>query len=92
MSTDQNWRRTWYGPGIYRIRVRGSLRATWSDHLAGMRISPDEGDPDCTVLDGPLPDQAALLGVLKGLYDLGMPLLLVECIEGNGGHHIGAGT
>jgi hypothetical protein len=38
----------------------------------------------CTVLEGPLPDQAALIGVLKGLYDLGLPLLLVECVEDNG--------
>jgi hypothetical protein len=46
-----------------------------------MRIAPDAGDPGCTVLEGALPDQAALIGVLKGLYDLGMPLLLVECVE-----------
>jgi hypothetical protein len=84
MSSNQHEQQTWYGPGTYRIRVRGSLRTTWSDRLAGMRIRPDESDPDCTVLEGPLPDQAALLGVLKGLYDLGRPLLLVECVQGEG--------
>jgi len=81
MPIDQRWRHTWYGPGTYLIRVQGSLRASWSDWLGGMRIRADPDDPGCTVLEGELPDQAALMGVLKGLYDLGMPLLLVEYVE-----------
>jgi hypothetical protein len=31
-----------------------------------------------TVLFGPLVDQAALLGVLNALYELGLPLLSVD--------------
>jgi hypothetical protein len=34
-----------------------------------------------TVLEGHLPDQAALSGVLNTLYDLHLPLLKVECID-----------
>jgi hypothetical protein len=82
MPTDRGRDPTWYGAARYVIRVRGALRASWSDRLGGMRITPDEGDAGCTVLEGPLPDQAALMGVLNGLYDLGLPLLLVECVEG----------
>jgi|GEM_PF-3483370 len=83
MCSHQRLDRSWYGAGTYLIRVRGSLRASWSDRLAGMQIEPDDGNPDCTLLEGPLPDQTALIGVLKGLYDLGMPLLHVERIRNN---------
>jgi len=81
MRPQEHLHRSWNGATRYLIRVRGTLRATWSDRLGGMRIEPDECDPRCTILEGPLPDQAALMGVLKGLYDLGMPLLNVQCIE-----------
>ncbi len=33
-----------------------------------------------TVLTGEFQDQAALTGVLNTLYDLGLPLLSVECL------------
>jgi hypothetical protein len=33
-----------------------------------------------TVLTGEFRDQAALAGVLNTLYDLGLPLLSVECL------------
>jgi hypothetical protein len=83
MPTHQSRHRTWYGAARYLIRVQGSLRASWSDRLGGMRITPDEDRPGCTVLEGKLLDQAALMGVLNGLYGLGLPLLLVECVEGD---------
>jgi hypothetical protein len=34
-----------------------------------------------TALAGQLPDQAALHGVLMGLYSLGLPVLTVEAVE-----------
>jgi len=34
-----------------------------------------------TILMGRLIDQAALIGVINSLYDLGCPLLSVECVE-----------
>lgn len=81
MPTGQRGHRTWHGTSAYVIRVGGALRDTWSDRLGGMRITPDDINPGCTLLEGTLPDQAALLGVLNGLYDLGMPLLSVECVD-----------
>jgi hypothetical protein len=83
MRADVSPHRAWYEPATYVIRVHGVLRATWSDRLGGMRITPDASDADCTVLEGLLPDQAALIGILTGLYDLGLPLLLVACVEGD---------
>ena len=69
---------------IYRIRVQGSLDASWSDRLGGMRITTDrrEGHAPLTTLVGPLRDQAALLGVLNSLYDLHLPLVSVERMSG----------
>jgi hypothetical protein len=45
-----------------------------------MRISSTRraGGPIVTTLTGELTDQAALMGVLYSLYDMGYPLLKVE--------------
>jgi hypothetical protein len=83
MRTHHSRDRSWYRAATYLIRVQGSLRASWSDRLGGMQIKPDESDAGYTVLEGSLPDQAALIGVLKGLHDLGLPILLVECVKSN---------
>jgi hypothetical protein len=65
---------------VYRIRVEGTLDASWSDRLGGMTISletPEEGSPTTTLV-GELRDQASLAGVLSTLYSLHCPVLLVE--------------
>jgi hypothetical protein len=74
-------------PGVYRIEVQGMLDASWSDRLAGMRIIPAGGQthPPVTCLVGHLRDQAQLSGVLNTLYDLHLPILLVQYIPPNGG-------
>jgi hypothetical protein len=65
--------------GTYAIRVQGHLDATWSNRLSGMRITVSgSGRHAVTVLFGHLIDQAALLGVLNALYELGLPLLSVD--------------
>lgn len=65
----------------YSIRVRGTLDATWAARIAPMtvrhEILPDLGPS--TVLHGEVQDQAALLGVINLLYDLGFTLLTVDC-------------
>jgi len=55
-------------PGTYRIKVRGSVPESWIDRLGGMRIVA--GSSTVTTLEGRLPDQAALMGVLDTLYEL----------------------
>ena len=71
-------------PAHYRIRVQGVLDPTWSDTVHGMVISTERADlaPPMTLLAGELIDQAALMGVLNLVYDLGLPLLSVEWVEG----------
>jgi hypothetical protein len=45
-------------------------------------ITTGEGDtPETTTLEGRLIDQASLNGVLSTLYDLGLPLVSVECLD-----------
>jgi hypothetical protein len=66
--------------GRYRILIRGTLDAGWSDRLGGMTISAAQmadGTP-ATTLFGELTDQSALMGVLNALHDLGLPLVSVE--------------
>ena len=69
----------------YRITIQGYLDCSWSDDFGGITINNEvskDGSP-LTVLTGSLVDQAALFGVLNGLYGLGFPLLSVECLKIN---------
>lgn len=62
-------------PAFYRIWVKGHLTTAWSDWFEGLAITlTEEGESE---LSGPLADQAALLGVLNRLHNLGLTLLVV---------------
>ena len=67
----------------YRICVQGRLDESWSDRLAGMKITTDPASdkPPVTILTGYLADQAALSGILNALYELHLPLLSVEILD-----------
>jgi hypothetical protein len=63
---------------MYIIVVQGALEGAWSERLGGMAITVhDTSDGPRTTLAGMLTDQSALQGVLKTLYDLGLPVLSV---------------
>ena len=70
-------------PSTYRIRVQGRVDSTWADHLGGMTVTEDSSDDQAavTILEGHLPDQAALSGVLNTLYEMHLPLLSVESLD-----------
>ncbi len=70
-------------PRTYRIVVEGRLEASWSDRLAGLKITPHPGDRSAarTVLVGPVRDRAEISGVLNTLADLRLSLLSVELVE-----------
>ena len=69
---------------IYRIRIQGHLDAQWTAWFEGLTITlAEDGD---TLLTGPVPDQAALHGLLKKIRDLGMPLVSVNQIQFNEAH------
>lgn len=67
----------------YKIRVQGFLDDRWSDRMGGVaiRVDSQSGQAPVTMLSGQLQDQAALVGVLNTLYDLGLPLISVECLD-----------
>ena len=69
-------------PVTYQIKVPGELGESWSDWAGGMTITVEsEGDgPPVTTLTGTV-DQAALQGLLRRLYSLGLPLISVNCVE-----------
>ncbi len=53
--------------------MAGRLAPHWSAWFDGLTVAP--GDDSTTVLHGPVPDQAALHGLLAKLRDLGLPLI-----------------
>jgi hypothetical protein len=59
----------------YQIRVRGELGRTIQAAFPGLNARAEGAD---TVLAGPLPDQAALYGVLTRIEALGLELLEVR--------------
>ena len=70
-------------PAIYQIKVPGHLDESWSEWAGGMTITVEsESDsPPITTLTGVVADQAALQGLLRRLYSLGLPLISVNWVD-----------
>lgn len=68
------------GMSRYRIHAQGRVAQVWFDAFEKMAITTAVGaDGTClTTLEGALPDQAALVGILNSLHDLHMILVGVE--------------
>ena len=73
---------TLYQPASYQIKVPGHLNESWAEWAGSMTITVEsEGDDlPVTILTGTF-DQAALQGLLRRLYSLGLPLISVVCVE-----------
>ncbi len=60
----------------YEIHIKGHLSREWAGWLEAMEMCwLDNGE---MILSGPLPDQAALLGVLNKLNGLNLAILSVN--------------
>lgn len=70
-------------PVNYQIKVPGKIDVSWADWAGRMVLTVEsEGDGlPITTLTGDL-DQAALHGLLRRLYSLGLPLISVIWVEG----------
>jgi SOS-response transcriptional repressor LexA len=69
-------------PATYQIKVPGHLDESWSDWAEGMTMTVESGgdaSPGTTLTI--TVDQAALHGLLRRLYSLGLPLISVNRIE-----------
>lgn len=69
-------------PVVYQIKIPGNLTeslAEWVDRLE-IDVETDAAGNSVTVLMGKL-DQAALIGLLRRLYTLGIPLISVVWIS-----------
>jgi hypothetical protein len=66
----------------YQIEVPGHLDKLWSDFGWKVTISYSCGSDEMpvTILTGHF-DQAALHGLLRHLYSLGLPLISAKCID-----------
>ena len=69
-------------PATYQIKVPGHLDESWSEWTGGMTVTVESKDtsPPVTTLTGTV-DQAALQGLLRRLYSLGLPLISVNWVE-----------
>ena len=82
MNTPESSTRTGLEPAIHEIRVEGRLDDRWTDWVEGLTFS--HGADGITTLTGPLPDQAALHGVLNRMRDLGVPIVSVRRLDQDG--------
>ncbi len=60
----------------YQIRFKGHLDPSWSSWFDGLTITHEENGQ--TLLAGPLPDQAALYGILEKARNLNLTLVAVS--------------
>jgi hypothetical protein len=66
-------------PAIYEIRIRGRLDEDWVEWFEDMTLThTSEGH---TLLTGPVPDQAALHGLLNKVRNLNLELISATQIE-----------
>jgi hypothetical protein len=71
-------------PVAYQIQVPGHIDESGLDWVGDMAVQTgfDDAGAPITILTGKF-DQAALIGTLRQLYSLGMPLRLVKWITGD---------
>ena len=69
-------------PATYQIKVLGKLDENWLEWAGEITVMTKENDDDLlvTILMGTF-DQAALQGLMRRLYSMGLPLLSVICVD-----------
>ena len=70
-------------PITYQIEIAGRPSGNWSDWMDTkiIQVEKDASGLTTTTLTGTF-DQAALIGLLRRLYSLGLPLISVNRCEG----------
>ncbi len=72
---------------IYHITLKGQLDPDWSEWLGelSIRVEPMPDGKTRTLLCGPIPDQAALRGLLTRLWDLNLELVELKRFDSEPG-------
>ena len=83
MTKDVKQKLTLDRPVTYQIKVPWHLDESWTEWDGRMTVAVESEDnrPPVTILTGTV-DQAALQGLLRRLYSLGLPLISVNIVEG----------
>ncbi len=70
-------------PAMYKIKVQGELKESWSEKLQGLQINIERSrnKKPISVLIGQINDQSALSGVLNALYDFNMTIISVRMLK-----------
>jgi len=58
----------------YQLKIEGTLNADWAEWFDLMDIQKGNGH---TLITGPIPDQAALRGILNRIFDLNLILIYI---------------
>ena len=68
---------------FYEIQVSSRLSPEWAEWFGDMALTIEQtmGGRTCTVLSGPVVDQAALFGILTRIRDLGLRLISLKSIK-----------
>jgi len=84
MTKDVKQKLTLDRPVTYQIKVPGHLDESWTEWDRRMTVTVESEDnrPPVTMLTS-MVDQAALQGLLRRLYALGLPLISVIWIKEN---------
>lgn len=69
-------------PATYQIKVPGHFDESWTEWGWEMTILVESAgdEPPISTLTGTF-DQAALQGILRWIYSLGLPLISVNCVD-----------
>jgi hypothetical protein len=69
-------------PVTYQIKVPGHLDESWSEWNGGMTVTVDLDEDSLPISTLTITvDQAALQGLLRRLYSLGLSLISVICVD-----------
>ena len=82
MSQKSRQKLTLDRPVTYQIKVPGELAKNWSEWIGDLTVAVERDDDGLPVTVLTLTvDQAALQGLLRRLYSMGVPLISVILID-----------
>lgn len=70
------------GSQVFRVRFQGVLDVSWFAAFRNVTLSTTPShEVTATTVVGEAPDEAAVIGLINLLYELGCPLLSVEHLD-----------